>query len=155
VHGSSLSWAIEPTLPGYQGLRLGVATPQPGGFAGLGSVLEPLHAKHPSLPERNHVPEVHLDRGPAPRSAHFISLVDQDLVAPGIHDLGFLRRYALEGLEGLDVEVPRSLGTAHAWFGPVTDVYDFEVVIVEREVSGPVAPLNGVHRLAHDLHVLL
>jgi hypothetical protein len=80
--------------------------------------------------------------------------VGQDFVGPGINELGVVYRDPLERFEGLEVEVPGSLGTAHPRLRKIADRYDFEVVIVDREPGGPVAPLKGFQRLTHKPDVL-
>jgi hypothetical protein len=81
--------------------------------------------------------------------------MDQDLVGPGINHLDVVNGGPLEGVERLEEPVPCILATARSSFRPVTDRYDFLVLVVEHEPGRPVAPLNGFERLTHDLDVLL
>jgi hypothetical protein len=68
-------------------------------------------------------PVLELDLCAAPPPAKGISLMDQDLVAPGVNqiDVLVLNGDRLEGIDQPDHEVPGSLSAAHLRFRPLAD----------------------------------
>ena len=95
-------------------------------------------------------PGIQLDPCAAPRSAQFKSVMQQDLVAPRVQDLGVVYRERLEGVEDLEVVVPGGLGTARAGFRPIGERHDFEVRIVDREPGGSVPRPKGFRPSPHE-----
>ena len=75
-------------------------------------------ANHRSVAEADDNPVVELDIHAAFTAAHVVSLMDDDLVRPGVYDLEVVtERLTLERIRNRDVEIPGSLASAHVPLG--------------------------------------
>jgi hypothetical protein len=138
------------------GVRVSVILRQADGFEGLPAVVKPFGPKGLSVAERDYKPKVVHDAGAAGLAPHLSPLVRHDFVVPSIDEFDVLIGALLPRLVRLHIEVPGGIGTAdRVDLRPHPAGDGFKLRITQGYPSSPVAPIEGVQRLAQALRVLL
>src|SRR6266496_2491647 len=130
--------------------------PQPGGFEGLGAVGEPFETDRLSVAERVYKPVAERDACATRLATGLSPKLRNDRVGSGFDDFAELERDFFPSPGRLDLEVPNGFCTAdRRVLGPLTRRKHLSSRIDRGEPGSLVAPVEGVHDLAHALDVLL